>query len=267
MLERTGNGEPLCVPGIEKGTEKSFCKCGVCETKLHNGEVEKLIVLLGFDGGLQMKSEGQSGGLILLWKDREISVKSFSKGHIDAKICSDNGSVWRFSGLYGSPNPMNRSDSWELLGRVSRVDSLSWVCGRDFNEILRSNENERGADRPIMKAREKGISKDIKRTKYDLERLLGQEERYFSYLFSSSKPSAQDLGDSTSMIDDGMVDNIRQYLGGCKKKEGKRGLIALKVAMSKTYDMRVGEGGWGAKTVFLVQLGIFEGNYFGVRHD
>ncbi|KAK3183134.1 hypothetical protein Dsin_030420 [Dipteronia sinensis] len=117
------------------------------ETKLHKSEVERFRCLLGFEGVFQVDIEGKSGGLLMFWKDWDVAVQSFSKGHIDVRVKMDNGVLWRFSGFYGSPTQSNRAASWELLKRLMSVDNLSWVCGGDFNEILQRKNKEVPIDR------------------------------------------------------------------------------------------------------------------------
>ncbi|KAK2654210.1 hypothetical protein Ddye_014066 [Dipteronia dyeriana] len=120
------------------------------ETKLHNNEVERFRCVLGFEGALQVNSEGKIGGLILFWKDWDVSMQSFSKGHMDVKVKMNNGVLWRFSGFYGSPSQSNRAVSWELLWRLRYVDNLPWVCEGDFHEVLNTNDKQGGSDRPIL---------------------------------------------------------------------------------------------------------------------
>ncbi|TXG53380.1 hypothetical protein EZV62_022549 [Acer yangbiense] len=84
------------------------------DVQLHRGEADKFRCLLGFEGVLQVDSEGKSGG------------------------------------FYGSSTQDNIAASWELLKWLRRVDNLPWVCGGDFNEILRSEEKHRGSDRQVL---------------------------------------------------------------------------------------------------------------------
>ncbi|KAK0571313.1 hypothetical protein LWI29_013999 [Acer saccharum] len=57
--------------------------------------------------------------------------------------------MWRFSGVYRDPSPHNRVASWELMGRLSEVDRLPWVCGGDFNDILCMKEKVGGSTKSI----------------------------------------------------------------------------------------------------------------------
>ena len=118
----------------------------VSETKLEGYKTGSSRSLLGYTQCFSVDSNGSSGGLLLLWKDTNVvSVLSYSLGHIDARVCSDDGFCWRFTGMYGNPIASRRKSSWDLLRRLKDVDNLPWVCGGDFNEILSMNEKEGGS--------------------------------------------------------------------------------------------------------------------------
>ena len=57
----------------------------------------------------------------------------------------DNGFCCRFTGFYGDLIVSRRVGSWDLLQRLKEVDSLPWVCGGDFNEILSVNDKAGGS--------------------------------------------------------------------------------------------------------------------------
>ncbi|KAF4349753.1 hypothetical protein G4B88_029501, partial [Cannabis sativa] len=85
-----------------------------------------------------------------MWNDDwEVSVKSFSVGHIDALVQCPGRRLWRFTGFYGNPKASSRSDSWRLLCRLKDLFALPWICGGDFNEILSISEKKGGADRSL----------------------------------------------------------------------------------------------------------------------
>ncbi|KAL5788264.1 hypothetical protein ACOSP7_005213 [Xanthoceras sorbifolium] len=118
------------------------------ETRLKGEWAAKIKVQLGFSGGLHVDCEGKSGGLMLLWNDVwDVSVLSFSSGHIDVVIKMENNLKWRFTGFYGCPVPNHRTDSWELLRRLKAVNRLPWLCGGDFNELLHNEEKLGGNER------------------------------------------------------------------------------------------------------------------------
>ncbi|KAL5767157.1 hypothetical protein ACOSQ2_013940 [Xanthoceras sorbifolium] len=118
------------------------------ETRLKGDWAARVKVQLGFSGGLHVDCVGKSGGLMLLWNDVwDVSVLSFSRGHIDVVIKMENNLKWRFTGFYGCPVPSHRTDSWELLRRLKAVNRLPWLCGGDFNEFLHIEEKLGGNER------------------------------------------------------------------------------------------------------------------------
>lgn len=76
---------------------------------------------------------------MILWKAPfEVSIKSYSSGHIDCCVFYEN-STWRFTGFYGNPVASLRDSSWELLRRLHEIHELQdlpWLIGGDFNEIF-----------------------------------------------------------------------------------------------------------------------------------
>uniref|UniRef100_A0A803QQ69 Reverse transcriptase n=1 Tax=Cannabis sativa TaxID=3483 RepID=A0A803QQ69_CANSA len=115
------------------------------ETRLNDVAMERIRVVLGFDGCFVVAAKGKSGGLALLWKEPfEVNVKSFTVSHIDAMVENGLGFSWRFTGFYGSPDPGGRKDSWLLLERLRDMLQGAWVCGGDFNEIIKAKEKKGG---------------------------------------------------------------------------------------------------------------------------
>ncbi|KAI9196856.1 hypothetical protein LWI28_027582 [Acer negundo] len=54
----------------------------------------------------------------------------------DTAVVSHNDKKLRLTGFYGHPNVTQRFHDWTLLRRLSRIWSLPWLVGKDFNEIL-----------------------------------------------------------------------------------------------------------------------------------
>ena len=96
-----------------------------------------------------MLSDGQSGGLAMLWKEgAKVRFKSCSNTHIDVVVCEGNGAKpWRALGFYGHPDAGMRPISWNLLESLHRQCQMPWVVFGDFNEILSSNEKLGWLDR------------------------------------------------------------------------------------------------------------------------
>ncbi|KAL0315227.1 UNVERIFIED_CONTAM: hypothetical protein Scaly_2876400 [Sesamum calycinum] len=113
------------------------------ETKCVGYKIDRVKKQLNMHGiGVDSKRKG--GGLALLWnKDNFLELMSFSASHIDARVQLETGDkYWRFTGFYGAPEASNRSSSWTLLRHLSRISTLPWVCGDDFNAIISDSEKD-----------------------------------------------------------------------------------------------------------------------------
>ena len=77
------------------------------ETKSSKSTMEFFRVKFGFDGLFVVDLVGRSGGLLLLWKEKnEVEIQNCTCRHINAVIKHlYNTSPWRFMGFYGHPNP------------------------------------------------------------------------------------------------------------------------------------------------------------------
>ncbi|CAN0925181.1 Transposon TX1 uncharacterized 149 kDa protein [Linum grandiflorum] len=86
------------------------------ETLVGKQSMEKIRSKVKFDGCLGVENEGHSGGLAVLWRDRErVKVLSFSRNYIDMEVLDEFGVVTRFTGFYGMPERSRRRESWDLL--------------------------------------------------------------------------------------------------------------------------------------------------------
>lgn len=104
-----------------------------------DGVLRKLDVSFGCFTVNRERSGG--GGLVLLWRnDWNVRILSYSPGHIDARVTTNDNFSCRFTGFYGNPIHAFRHHSWELLRRLANVSNEPWILGGDFNEILRDEE-------------------------------------------------------------------------------------------------------------------------------
>lgn len=105
---------------------------------------------LGFANAIIVKSEGLSGGLMLLWRQGVMVAElSKSKLHVDVLLSCDSlrTSQWRVTGFYGEPCRDRRKEGWYLM-RFSRAQSAApWLCLGDFNEVLLEEEQIGGNGR------------------------------------------------------------------------------------------------------------------------
>ena len=85
----------------------------------------------------------------MFWKkDFDLQVLSSSHNHIDVLINGGKENVWRFTGFYGAPETQLRMESWNLICELNNRFSVPWLCGGDFNELLKSHEKLGGRLRP-----------------------------------------------------------------------------------------------------------------------
>ncbi|KAL5550128.1 hypothetical protein UlMin_000304 [Ulmus minor] len=118
------------------------------ESKLLASQVPGLARQVGFSNFYCVDRIGLSGGLVLLWKDHVVVRTKFAaRFYIDALISSTNVLPWRFSGIYGDPNPKQRKNTWDLLQKLCSMNAGPWIYYEDFNEILDNSEKLGGMEK------------------------------------------------------------------------------------------------------------------------
>jgi hypothetical protein len=120
------------------------------KTKLKEDKLEWLRWKLGMPNMIVKDYEGQSGGLVMFWKNGvNVKLTGFvSRYHIDTEITEADGYVWQFTGIYGEPKKELRENIWRLMRTLKHQNNKPWLCVGDFNEILYSWENEGGPPKP-----------------------------------------------------------------------------------------------------------------------
>lgn len=92
---------------------------------------------------MKVTRRGLGGDLLLLWRScLDVSVKSFSPGHIDTVVRLQIGSVFRVTGFYGHPKIIIRGDSWRMLKRLANNSRFPWILFGDFNEIFNWDDHQ-----------------------------------------------------------------------------------------------------------------------------
>lgn len=121
----------------------------LCETLSKQDQLEKVKKYLGFEGLLVVDCQGQSGGLALIWRNKnEVSLRSFSKNHIDVEVNVQGWSRFRLTGLYGEPNRAKRRETWDLIRFLARDNSLPWVLIGDMNNVACQMDKKGGRRYP-----------------------------------------------------------------------------------------------------------------------
>ncbi|KAA3482369.1 reverse transcriptase [Gossypium australe] len=106
--------------------------------------------LYGEDVGLRMVlmlRRQDQGGLSLGWMEGiNITLKSYSKSHIDVVVEEEDGAKnWRFTGFYEEPVEQNRRASWELLRALKNGNNLPWLVAGILTKFcfpLKNKEDE-----------------------------------------------------------------------------------------------------------------------------
>ncbi|KAA3469152.1 reverse transcriptase [Gossypium australe] len=114
------------------------------ETKLDQKHMKRVRNRCGFTNGIDIEAEGSRGGLCLAWKgDIEITIKSYSKWHIDTMVREEDVQEdWRFTGFYGSPYLKYKNAAWDLLRRLGQESFQPWLVVGDVNKILNGSEKK-----------------------------------------------------------------------------------------------------------------------------
>ncbi|XP_071680095.1 uncharacterized protein [Lolium perenne] len=120
------------------------------ETHLDEFPAECLRRRLRMDHKYVVRSDGRSGGLMLMWK-KEIGVDLLFKcdNYIDVIIGRGVENIWRFTGMYGEPKWENKYLTWDYLRNLHAQCNMPWLVLGDLNEILYPFEKEGGNPRPL----------------------------------------------------------------------------------------------------------------------
>ena len=89
------------------------------ETKLKKDWLELIKEKCRMKNCFVVPSIGNSGGLILLWKDDlRVDVQTFSQNHTDAWVDGGELGWWHFTGFYGHLDTAKRLESWAKLKQL-----------------------------------------------------------------------------------------------------------------------------------------------------
>lgn len=114
----------------------------LAKTKMKISRIKRVKVKLDFANGFYVQRKGQGGGLAMFWRrEVDIEIKSFSRHHIDSVVTKEGTNFkWRITRFYGNPETHRRKESWNFLNTLNSQFQLPWMCFKDFNEILSSEE-------------------------------------------------------------------------------------------------------------------------------
>ena len=90
-----------------------------------------------------LNAEGSTGGILLIWDKRRISLVDSLVGNFSVSCffrMEEDGFQWVFSGVYGPVEKSLRELFWEELGAIKGLWNEPWCVGGDFNEVLSPDE-------------------------------------------------------------------------------------------------------------------------------
>uniref|UniRef100_A0A803QQM3 Reverse transcriptase domain-containing protein n=1 Tax=Cannabis sativa TaxID=3483 RepID=A0A803QQM3_CANSA len=95
-----------------------------------------------FKAWILLPALGRSGGTLLIWDTRTISVLDSLVGEfsISVLINAEGKEPWWFSGVYGPCSYKLRPEFWDELAGLSSICGESWCVGGDFNVTRRVGE-------------------------------------------------------------------------------------------------------------------------------
>jgi exonuclease III len=119
------------------------------ETKLIEKEMENFRWMLNMPNMIVIDCKGRSGGLALFWRNGvDVRLRWKGRYHIDVDVVEQNGTKWRFTGIYGESKQGLKENTWRLLRTLHGQSDLPCLCMGDFNEILSEHEKGGGLPRP-----------------------------------------------------------------------------------------------------------------------
>ncbi|XP_075088128.1 uncharacterized protein LOC142170188 [Nicotiana tabacum] len=88
---------------------------------------------------IEVPTEGQSGGMVILWKSDVVTVKDFVRRnqdiHANIEVCPLNIS-WLFSSIYASTKVASRNNLWSNIEGIYEHYKGHWLLGGDFNDTF-----------------------------------------------------------------------------------------------------------------------------------
>ena len=121
------------------------------ETLVNENKMETIRDMLGYEGCYVVNNVGHSGGLAILWKEKNTaSVVGHTRNYIDMEVVIEGQGHWRLTGYYGYPENRRRRESWAMLKMLSYSSPLPWCCIGDFNDLLELSEKKRKTVSPSV---------------------------------------------------------------------------------------------------------------------
>ena len=86
---------------------------------INEAKIEPIRDMLGYEGCFVVNNLRHSGGLAMLWKEKQLAVVTgHSRNHIDLEIVMVEMGKWRY---YGFPEGSRRQEAWAMLQTLSTI--------------------------------------------------------------------------------------------------------------------------------------------------
>ncbi|XP_074342384.1 uncharacterized protein LOC141679922 [Apium graveolens] len=145
-----GLGSPRTVRFLREITQQikpSFIF--LSETLAKKSRVIEVCKTINYAGCWVVESQGQSGGLALIWKNEGSCTLRESNTHfIDFEVENEQVGRWRYTGFYGCPEWGRKRESWNVLRTLAEKSNLPWCVIGDFNNLMYANEKRGGPEYP-----------------------------------------------------------------------------------------------------------------------
>lgn len=118
------------------------------ETMIDDKKLERVKKRCGYNDGVCVSSNGNSGGIGFWWKNINVQTKSYSAHHFEVDVLDEaNNPYWKAVGIYGWSESSNKHYTWELMKSLVLNSTIPIILFGDFNEILNLSEKQGGAKR------------------------------------------------------------------------------------------------------------------------
>ena len=118
------------------------------ETVCSRSHLDTVKLKIRYDEIFVVDKLGHIEGLAFMWnKSSKVSLLCYSHNFIDVEVDMEGMGEWRITGFYGLPESSRRHEFWQVLRSLSSKSSLPWICIRDFNDLLNSEEKRGGENR------------------------------------------------------------------------------------------------------------------------
>ncbi|XP_060963731.1 uncharacterized protein LOC115717505 [Cannabis sativa] len=90
--------------------------------------LERVRAKLKFEGMFAVDACGRSGGVVLLWRNKEeVKVLNYATNFVDVEVRPSDVGEWRLKGFYGESKRSLRGASWEQLWTLAHGNTLPFT--------------------------------------------------------------------------------------------------------------------------------------------